>query len=342
MDQASSAKEAGVANATTPVRAQGGPPPLAPAYVHGQDFSVITIGTSSPELSFLRASSCTMIQYKGKYYTVDAGTGSVYGFMKAPPDENGTTQYAYRDIRAMFFSHLHQDHTTNYFDIATIRWMTGGKDMLRAGPPHTGGLHEFLTAFWKDDLSYRMLRRITQQNLVGEAVATAGVGMFSGVTVEEITGPRTFEYDGLTIETAEMTHTMYNLAYRFDVDGKSIVISGDTAHDPDLIALAKNVDILVLDCDAFIPGGSQPALDPTKLPDGYQPVGRYGGAFNVGTHMNLGDVAKVLAAAQPKVCVATHLTPGPKDPTALLVAAQTLGYKGTIEIAADGKEYFPR
>ena len=121
----------------TAVTAQAGPPPLAPPYVHGQDFSVITIGTSSPELSFERASSCSMIQYKGKYYTVDAGTGSVYGFMKAPPDAKGTTQYAYRDIRAMFFSHLHQDHTTNYFDIATIRWMTGGKEMLLA-PAYRG------------------------------------------------------------------------------------------------------------------------------------------------------------------------------------------------------------
>ena len=138
-----------------------------------------------------------MIQYKGKYYPVDVGTGSVYGFMKAPPDENGTTQYAYRDIRAMFFSHLHQDHTTNYFDVATIRWMTGGKEMLLAGPPHTGALHEFLTTFWKDDLSYRMLRRISQQNLVGEAAASAGVGMFSGVTVKEMTGRRLSNTTGL-------------------------------------------------------------------------------------------------------------------------------------------------
>ena len=39
--------------------------------------------------------------------------------------------------------------------------------------------------------------------------------------------------------------------------------------------------------------------------------------------------------------MATHLTPGPKDPIALLAAAQALGYRGTIEIAADGKEFFP-
>ena len=73
-----------------------------------------------------------------------------------------------------------------------------------------------------------------------------------------------------------MTHTMYNLAYRFEVGGRSIVISGDTAYDSDLVRLAKNVDILVLDCDAFVPGDSQPLLDPTKLPDEYQPVGGMG------------------------------------------------------------------
>ncbi len=182
-----------------------GPPPLAPPYKHAQDFSVITIGTSSPELSLTRGSACSMIQYKGNYYTVDAGTGSYYGFMRATPDSSGNTQYGYRFIRGMFFS-LAKDATSG-----------GGRD-------------------------------------------------------------------------------------------------------------------------AFVPG-PQPVLDPTKI--ARNTSGPWRGNFKVGTHMNLDDLAKVLGTANPKKCVCTHLTPGPKDSSALLAAAQALGFTGTIEIAADGKEYFP-
>ncbi len=71
--------------APAPAAAVPGLPPIFP-YQHKNKFSVITIGTASPNTTLTRASSCTMIQYNGKYYTVDAGTGAIYGFMRAVPD----------------------------------------------------------------------------------------------------------------------------------------------------------------------------------------------------------------------------------------------------------------
>ncbi len=335
------AETGGEASATAPAAAPPAPPAVK-SYVHTKPFGVITIGTSSPELQFTRGSACTAIQYNGKYYPVDAGTMSMYGWLRAPADVNGTTAYAFKDIRGIFFSHLHQDHSTNYFDLATQRWTTGGKEMLLVGPPRTGQLHKFLTKFWQDDLSYRMLRVISQQNLTGDAALAAQIGMFSGVTVKEIYGPKTFTYDGLKIKTAVMTHTMFNLAYRFEADGKSIVISGDTAYDPDLVELAKGVDILVLDCDAFVPGDSPPILDQTKLPANLVPNGPWAGNFKVGAHMNLTDAANLIGAANPKVVVCTHFRPPvDKDPAALLDAAQKAGFTGTLELGVDGKEFFP-
>jgi ribonuclease BN (tRNA processing enzyme) len=326
-----------------PAGPKPGGPPLAPSYKHAQDFSVITVGTGSPDLSETRMSACTMVQYKGKYYTIDTGTGCIHSFRKAAPDSNGATEFAVRDIRGMFFSHLHQDHTTCYFDVATLRWMTGGKDMILGGPPNTGLMHEFLISFWKDDLTYRLLRRVSEQNLTAAAVEAAGAGMFSGVTTKEMSAPESFEYDGMKISVAVMTHTMFDLGYKFEADGKSIVVSGDTAFDADLIELAKGVDLLVLDCDAWTPGPPPQLLDPSKLPPQFQPEGQYGGNFSVSPHMNFDDVVKVLVGAQPKVAVMTHFRPVSKpDPTALLAAATAAGYTGTIELAEDGKEFFPR
>ena len=128
------AETGGGASATAPAAAPPAPPAIK-SYVHTKPFGVITIGTSSPELQFTRGSACTAIQYNGKYYPVDAGTMSMYGWLRAPADENGTTAYAFKDIRGIFFSHLHQDHSTNYFDLATQRWTTGGREMLSGWTP---------------------------------------------------------------------------------------------------------------------------------------------------------------------------------------------------------------
>ena len=50
---------------------------------------------------------------------------------------------------------------------------------------------------------------------------------------------------------------MYNLGYKFEAEGCSVVVSGDTSYDEDLVALAKGVDILVLDGEAWSPSASR-------------------------------------------------------------------------------------
>jgi ribonuclease BN (tRNA processing enzyme) len=315
------------------------PSPLRPSYVHTDPFSVITVGTASPNTTLTRASSCTMVQHNGKYYTVDAGTGCIYGFMRAAKDINGTTEFALRDIRAMFFSHLHQDHSTSYCDIVTPRWMQGGGEMLLAGPWQTGLLHDHLLTFYRDDLVYRLLRKVAENRL---PVEEAENGMFSGVTVKEMVDPESFEYDGLNIQTAVLTHTMYNLAYRFEVDGHSIVVSGDTSYDENLVTLAKGADILVLDGEGWNPDGNQPfPLDWQKLPPKYWPEGKWGGNIKVLPHMSFDDMARTISRANPAKVVLTHFRPGTPDPSFLQAEAAKAGFTGTIVVANDGDEFVP-
>jgi ribonuclease Z len=333
--------------AATTSAAAPGPPPLAPPYKHTHKFSVITIGTASPNTSLTRASSCTMIQYKGKYYTVDAGTGAIYGFMRAAPDSNvpkATTEFALRDINAMFFTHLHQDHSTGYADIMTPRWMTGGKDMLLAGPWHTGLLHDHLLTFYRDDLVYRLLRKIAEAT-PPITVATAETGMFRGVTIKEMHDPESFEYQGLNIETAVLTHSMYNLGYKFEAENCSIVVSGDTSYDEDLITLAKDVDILVLDGEACMQKGF-PAPTPLAwelLPPKYWPHGNWGGDVKVVPHMGFDDLAKTIGLTNPRQTVLTHFRPG--DVSGGLLQTEALKYNsafdGTVVAANDGNEFVP-
>jgi ribonuclease BN (tRNA processing enzyme) len=303
------------------------PRPPLPPYPHESDFSVITVGTGNPQPSLERASACSMIQYKGKYYLVDMGNGAQNSMLKGA---KGT--FPFRDIAALCFSHFHQDHTNDFFDIMTNRWLTGGKEVTVVGPPGAQKLYEFLITFFNDDLAYRWLRVINDGRLTG-------TGMFTGVTVKEITGSAKFSLADLEVTTAKLTHTMFNLGYRFEGSGKSVVVSGDTSYDEALVTLAKDADMLVIDGDERWAGHSGHKLAPlSALEKRYQPSGPYGGDFLVPPHASMEDVAKMATAANVKHLVLTHFRSGQVDEKSIMAVLNSAGFVGKVTFGVDGLE----
>lgn len=307
-----------------------GPPPPIPPYLHETEFSVITVGSGSPELNPSRAGACTVVQYRGKYYVVDAGNGSALSFVKG--GRHGS--YRHRDIAAVLLTHLHQDHVNDYFDLVTTRWSEGGKRLDLIGPPGTGELHRFLITFFRDDLVYRWL---------GGPAGIDGEGMFTGVDVRELTGSNEFELGEVRVTTAELTHSMYNLGYRFDAGKESVVVSGDTAFDRRLIALAEGADVLVIDANPWAHGTRPPP--PRKplagLPAEYQVRVPYQGDPEAPNHMSLSEVVQTAAEAEVKTVVLTHLWPLPVDQALVertSAAFVTGGFQGRVMFAEDGLE----
>jgi ribonuclease Z len=303
-----------------------GPPPPIPPYPHETEFSVITIGTGNPQPSLERASACTMLQYRGSYYVVDIGNGAQNSMLKGA---KGT--FPFREIAAVCFTHFHQDHTNDYFDVMTNRWLTGGKEVTVVGPPGVAALHAFLTTFFKDDLCYRWLREIPR--------GLTGAGMFEGVSVKEITGAQQFDLGELEVTTAELTHTMYNLGYRFEAAGGSVVVSGDTSFDKRLVDLARGADMLVMDGDERWTGdlvykmASVEALEPR-----YRPAGKYGGDFSVRPHATMEEIGWMASAAGVKHLVLTHLRAGRVDEAAVRAMLRAAGFDGRVTFAVDGLE----
>ncbi len=302
-----------------------GPPS---SFTHEKKFSVITMGTNCPVPNPDRASASTMIQYNGKYFVVDTGNGSGLNFIKGG--------YAYSDIRAILFTHLHVDHTADFFNIMIERWMTGGKKLDIIGTPRTGQMYDFLMDFYSDDLVYRMIRARTR--------GVNKTGMFEDVTVKELTGENRFVIDGLNIRTAEMTHTMYNLAYRFDTAGKSIVVSGDTSFDEDLITLADNAEILVMDGNinprsaTAIEEESKGFTDNSVKP---KPKHEYSGNFNVPPHVNLNDIINIAKSANVRKLVLTHFTPEKFNEKEIRHMIRKGGYPGEVIFGTDTMEINP-
>jgi ribonuclease BN (tRNA processing enzyme) len=302
-----------------------GPPKEMPGLVshpHEQDFSVVTVGTGSPIQMRSRARSSTIIQYKGKYFLIDCGDGSSENLF-----EEG---YLYRDIHTIMFTHLHYDHTTDYVDIWFNNWVQGNKHLNLVGPPRTKLLQETMLELYRDDIAYRMFRvPWADKN-----------GLYTNVDYHELTGENTFSLHDVKITTAETVHSMYNLAYRFDADGKSIVVSGDTGYSDNLIKLAKGADVLVLDGSVVF--GSKPAaeMDFSKMP---KPSSPYEGRFDAENHVSLDGAIKMAVAANPKKLVFTHfnsMPPGLDQTGIKTLMAETKvkikkSYKGEVIFATD-------
>ncbi len=105
----------------------------------------------------------------------------------------------------------------------------------------------------------------------------------------------------MAVTTAELTHTMYNVGYRFEAAGKSVVVSGDTSYRRTAGDLAKGADMLVMDGDerwAGDPGTRWPRS--TALESQYRPAGKYGGDFYVPSSRDLEEIAQMASAAEVK------------------------------------------
>ena len=292
-------------------------------YEHQSDFSVITIGTGCPEPVIGRSGPCTLVQYKGNYFLVDVGDGATMRLC-----EKGIPLAA---IKNVLFTHHHADHNEGYTKWLINSWMTGRKSLDLVGPPHTKQFHEMLLNFYDEDLKYRA----TLQGLPLDAMYNA--------KIQEFEGANKFKLDGVNISTGELTHTMYNLGYRFEVDGKSIVVSGDTSFDEDLITLAKDADVLVMD-SGFL--SENYGLIATSMPMAKGEVKKAKpkpqkkdtknhDKTSVLPHPGPGELAAMSIAANVKKLVVTHYPPFLIDEDATRADLVKAGFKGEVIFAKD-------
>ncbi len=291
-----------ISNRASRIENETPPYPLNPSrlspksYSHKSDFSVMTVGTGSPTSVIGRSGPCTLVQYKGKYFLVDLGAGTTFRIV-----ESGIPLGAIDNI---FITHMHTDHTDDYCKFMIESWTMGRRETEIYGTNGVKALHNVFRTVFPEDIEYRLGKTKTME------------GMYENVHITELAGNNSFTVDGVTVSTAPTIHSIYNLAYRFDVAGKSIVVSGDTSYSESLINLAENADILVIDSgrvinDGYIGLGER--IIPSKKrsgpqgptdPESYIPVEEAGR-----NHASLEDVAIMASKARVKKLVLTHYPP---------------------------------
>lgn len=278
----------------------------------GQTARLILLGTgggASPKK--LRSAPAQVIVAGESAYLVDCGDGVARQMVLAGVPVTR--------LRAVFITHHHSDHNADYGNLLVLGWSAGLKGPVQAyGPPPLA----------------RMTRLVAELNRYDIETRTADEGLppyDAIVAPHEIThaGP-VMRDENVTVTAAVVDHPPVRpaFAYRLDTPGRSIVISGDTAPSPNLIALAKGADVLVHEALYL------PALDSLVRGNPHSTRLR---AHLLASHTPAAEAGRVAAAAGVKKLVLSHLVPGddPSITDEMWRAAARPHFDGEIVVGRD-------
>lgn len=268
-----------------------------------------TAGGPSPKRN--RAAPSQVIIAQDGAYVIDCGNGVARQLALAG--------VPLKSIRHVFITHHHSDHNADYGTLLLLAWSTGLKTAVDTwGPPPLARITRLFLEMSAPDLDVRE---------ADEGHAPLG----PLIQPHELTRTMNVVVSGpVRVRCAVVNHPLVKpaLAYRFDAQDRSIVISGDTARSEDLIELARNADVLVHEAmylpavEAVAGSGSDAAKLRRHLLD---------------SHTSLEDVSKIASEAHVKTLVLSHLVPAesPSVPDEVWLAGAGKHFSGRIVVGKD-------
>jgi len=216
-----------------PARAAEAPARVATGAAPPDAIVVTLLGTGSPVPITARYGMATLVQAGGLNLVFDAGRGCAVRLNQAGVPLGR--------VDALFVTHFHSDHLNGLPDL----WMTSylpptfgrrAQPMEIRGPKGIARIAETMRATFADDVRIRMADEHVPEAstlIVAHEFAKDGV---------------MFERNGVTVTAFEVNHgPLIKPAYGYRVDhgGRSVLLSGDTKFDENLIAHGQGVDLLV-------------------------------------------------------------------------------------------------
>ncbi len=276
------------------------------AVAHGAEVSVILLGTGFPRPDANHAGPATAIVAGDKWFLVDAGRGVTMRIAGTP--------LKYENLRAVFITHLHSDHTAGLPDFFITSWQFGRKStpLQLYGPSGIKQLGNAMLQFFAYDIHIR--RDLVEKHPAAGATIDAHV-IHEGVVYED---------GDVRVTAFKVEHPPVQPAfgYRFESGGHSIVVSGDTRPNANLIRYAKGADILVQEA---------------YLPEHFERVDSPAVAAKLKTyHTSAEQAGEIATAAGVKTLVLTHLVPAGAEATFAERAGKT--FHGKIIVGGELKQ----
>lgn len=196
---------------------------------------LVLLGTGNPQPDPDRSGPATAVVVNGNAYLVDFGPGVVRRAAAAQLDR-GIAALDPTNLRVVFLTHLHSDHTVGYPDLILTPWVMGRRHPLEVyGPKGLKSMTEHILAAYKEDIDIRTTGM--------EHASTDGWR----VNVHEIKAGVVYKDANVTVTAFPTKHGDWDetYGYRFDTADCSIVISGDTTPTQATVDACHGCDVLV-------------------------------------------------------------------------------------------------
>jgi ribonuclease BN (tRNA processing enzyme) len=198
------------------------------------DTKLILLGTGTPFADPTKSGPSLAIVVNNTSYIVDCGPGVVRRAAEA--SKLGFPSLEAAQLKTLFITHLHSDHTIGLADIILTPAVLDRNAPIRIyGPVGSKKMTDDLMSAYKEDIAIRIngLEK-------GDAIAYQ-------VYTNEIKEGQIYKDSNLTVTAFNVQHGQWDNAFgfMFQTKDKKIVISGDCTYSENLIKYAKDCDILV-------------------------------------------------------------------------------------------------
>jgi ribonuclease BN (tRNA processing enzyme) len=294
--------------------------PAATADATGLSVTLLGTNGGPPPLN-ARFGISSALTVNGKTYVIDCGRGALSQFVRAG--------LALPSLAGIFLTHLHSDHTVDYFSFPLLSATTGAFTSTEVYGPGPAGEQSLAPTAPGPVPGIAGLTLLANQAFAASTTffkaENVGKDPVSLVNVHEVMPPASaraslaapapvmspftvFEDSDVKVSAVLVPHgaVFPAYAYRFDTDHGSVVFSGDTAPNPNIITLARHADLLVHEAVSLATYEGL-GLPPALL------------AHLQAVHTDVTVLGQIAANAGVRALVASHLGPG--DPTILSDAA---------------------
>ncbi len=256
-------------------------------------------------------------------------------------------------LNAIFYTHMHSDHTEGLADMMQLRWHFRSKgpnvDIVCAQPSRSPAGHTLSCRKFAQHIgdafiqSGEMAQRLAEnkKRRPGGPAALLNVLEFAPANEPKIV----WTSGDVTVKAIKSRHVPGHASYRVDTPAGSVVVGGDAGNDtpkpPRATSTSAQVEALSKGADVLVHSTIHPVMGPGKGSGFPPPI-----FFRQSTAADLGGLAK---RAGVKHLMLTHLIPplgaarqgpypipgGPLDEAAYQSAATETGYGGGVVVGRD-------
>lgn len=212
--------------------------PKAETAGEGLDYSlgthVVLLGTGTPNADPERSGPAIAVIVNGKPYLVDAGPGVVR--RAAAAHSTGVGPLEVKNLRHLFLTHLHSDHTVGLPDMIFTPWVLGRTVPLQLfGPGGSKRMVQHIMAAYEEDIAVRL-----------DGLEPANERGYQ-VDLHEIDAGVVYEDENVRVTAFRVHHGDWEQAFgfRFESADRVVVVSGDATPSDAVVDACDGCDVLV-------------------------------------------------------------------------------------------------